>query len=107
MPHPVSGFDRSSRGIEEVCFPSYLIVMQKTLVQWSTLLILVARVTSLTSSDQSRPDRAGRTLLSKSLPQRTSAAKAVKRVGSLRHGTAEAVPFVRHSLPQPLRLSEG
>jgi hypothetical protein len=39
------------------------------------------------------------------LEKRTSAAKAVKRAPI--YGTAEAVPFVRQSLPQHLRVSEG
>ena len=41
-----------------------------------------------------------------SLEKRTSAAsKAVK--GQAIYGTAEAVPFVRQSLPQGLRVSKG
>src|ERR1700746_1169449 len=39
------------------------------------------------------------------LQKRTSAAKAVMRAAF--YGTAEAVPFVRRSLPQPLRVSEA
>ena len=40
-----------------------------------------------------------------SLEKRTSAAEAVKQ--ACLYGTAEAVPFVRTSLPQPLRVSEA
>jgi hypothetical protein len=40
-------------------------------------------------------------LLRAAAKSRTSAAKAVKRAAH--YGTAEAVPFVRQSLPQPLR----